>query len=62
MTLLDDTPLIIAGGGGSGGSPKSNMKTVTPVRQQRMAPGVVGREGMVANLATLIQGMWILVS
>ena len=62
VTLLDDTPLIIAGGGGGGGTSKSNMKTVTPVRRQRMAPGVVGREGMVANLAMLIQGMWTLVS
>ena len=41
---------------------KNNMKTVIPVRQQRMAPGVVGREGMVANLAMLIQGMWTLLS
>ena len=62
VTLLDDTPLAIAGGGGGGGSPKKQLKTVTLVRRQRMAPGVVGREGMVANLAMLILGLWTLVS
>ena len=49
-------------GVGVEGHLKSNMKTVTPVRQQRMALGVVGREGMVANLATMVQGTWTLIS
>ena len=30
MTLLDDTPLIIAGGGGSGGSPKKQYEDGDP--------------------------------
>ena len=62
MTLLNDTPLIIAGGSGGGGAPKKQFGDGDPVRRQRMAPGVVGREGMVANLATLIQGTWTLIS
>ena len=62
MTLLNDTPLIIAGGGGSGGSPKKQYEDGDPGQATENGTRCVGREGMVANLATLIQGMWTLVS
>jgi len=54
VVLLNDTPLIIAGGGGDAQC-ANNLKTGTLVRQQRMEPGVVGWEGPVDKSVTLIR-------
>ena len=63
VTLLDDTPLIIAGGGRGGGTPEKQFEDGDLGQATAgTAPDVVGREGMVANLVTLIQSVWTTVT